>query len=88
MLTTNAYTRHTVPVRLRFAALHVAGSQSLCHKLLAQPVQEWCSNPAAVAGVPPHKRLCNARQGHGLPIGNLTSQFDAKLPVWWVCKAC
>lgn len=45
------------------------------HWLVAQPVQEWCADPAAAARVPPHKRLRNAPAGCGLPIGNLTSQF-------------
>ncbi len=53
--------------------------QSLCHKLLAQPVQERVRNPAAVALVPPHKLLRNAARGCGLPVGNLTSQFFANV---------
>lgn len=53
--------------------------QSLCHKLLAQPTQHHCRNPQAAAQVPAHKRLCNARSGCGLPIGNLTSQFFANV---------
>lgn len=53
--------------------------QSLCHKLLAQPVQEHCRNPRVAAQVPPHKRLRNAPPGCGLPIGNLTSQFFANV---------
>lgn len=58
---------------------HADALQSLCHKLLAQPVQEWCSDPIAAAQVPPHKRLRNAPAGSGLPIGNLTSQFFANV---------
>ncbi|WP_158273204.1 DUF1566 domain-containing protein [Limnohabitans sp. WS1] len=53
--------------------------RSLCHKLLAQTVQEWCADPAAAVKVPPHKRLRNAPAGCGLPIGNLTSQFFANV---------
>ena len=53
--------------------------QSLCHKLLAQPVLEHCSNPQAAAKVPAHKRLRHAARGCGLPIGNLTSQFFANV---------
>ncbi len=53
--------------------------RSLCHKLLAHPVQEAVRNPEAVQRVPPHKRLCNAPAGCGLPIGNLTSQFFANV---------
>ena len=58
---------------------HIAALRSLCHKLLAQPVQEWCATPQAAARVPAHKRLRNAPPGHGLPIGNLTSQFFANV---------
>lgn len=62
------------------ARIHPAKElRSLCHKLLAQPVQEWCADPAAAARVPPHKRLRNAPAGCGLPIGNLTSQFFANV---------
>ncbi len=53
--------------------------RSLCHKLLAHPVQEAVRNPEAAQRVPPHKRLCNAPAGCGLPIGNLTSQFFANV---------
>jgi len=35
--------------------------------------------PAELALVPPHKRLANAPQGYGLPIGNLSSQFFANV---------
>ncbi len=34
---------------------------------------------AELALVPPHKRLFNAHQGYGLPIGNLSSQFFANV---------
>ena len=34
---------------------------------------------AELARVPPHKSLFNAPQGHGLPIGNLSSQFFANV---------
>ena len=34
---------------------------------------------AELALVPPHKSLFNAPQGHGLPIGNLSSQFFANV---------
>ena len=37
------------------------------------------ATPAELAQVPPHKRLCNAPAGHGLPIGNLSSQFFANV---------
>ncbi len=53
--------------------------RSLCHKLLAHPVQEAVRNSEAAQRVPPHKRLCNAPAGCGLPIGNLTSQFFANV---------
>lgn len=36
-------------------------------------------SPAAAAGVPAHTRLCNAAPGCGLPVGNLTSHFFAKV---------
>jgi RNA-directed DNA polymerase len=58
---------------------HAVALQSLCHKLLAHPVQETVRNPLAAQQVPPHKRLCNAQPGCGLPIGNLTSQFFANV---------
>lgn len=58
---------------------HAVALQSLCHKLLAHPVQETMRNPLAAQQVPPHKRLCNAQPGCGLPIGNLTSQFFANV---------
>ena len=58
---------------------HAMALQSLCHKLLAQPVQEWCADRVAAAQVPAHKRLCNAAAACGLPIGNLTSQFFANV---------
>jgi hypothetical protein len=35
--------------------------------------------PRRLALVPPHKRLFNAPPGHGLPIGNLSSQFFANV---------
>lgn len=53
--------------------------QSLCHKLLANPIREHVSDPAAAARIPPHKRLANAAPGCGLPVGNLTSQFFANV---------
>lgn len=58
---------------------HAVALQSLCHKLLAHSVKETTRNPLAAQQVPPHKRLCNAQPGCGLPIGNLTSQFFANV---------
>lgn len=58
---------------------HALALRSLYHKLLAQRVAERVRNPVAAAGVPPHKRLCNAAPGCGLPVGNLTSQFFANV---------
>lgn len=46
--------------RGQLPAAHALALRSLCHKLLAQRVAERVRNPAAAAGVPPHKRLCNA----------------------------
>jgi RNA-directed DNA polymerase len=60
------------------AGIHTS-LRSLCHKLLAHPLQEAVRNPEAAQRVPPHKRLCNAPAGCGLPIGNLTSQFFANV---------
>ena len=37
------------------------------------------SSPRELALVPPHKSLFNAPAGHGLPIGNLSSQFFANV---------
>jgi hypothetical protein len=37
------------------------------------------SRPHELALVPPHKSLFNAPDGHGLPIGNLSSQFFANV---------
>jgi hypothetical protein len=54
----------------------------LCRRILAHNpclnVKEYGS-AKKFAQVPPHKRLKNAPQGKGLPIGNLTSQFFANL---------
>lgn len=36
-------------------------------------------SPSELALVPPHKSLFNAPDGHGLPIGNLSSQFFANV---------
>ena len=58
---------------------HALALRSLCHKLLSQRIAERVRNPAAAAGMPPHKRLCNAAPGCGLPVGNLTSQFFANV---------
>lgn len=54
----------------------------LCHRLLARDPAahvQWRASPAERAQVPPHKRLAQAAQGCGLPIGNLTSQFFANV---------
>ena len=64
--------------RGQLPAAHALALRSLCHKLLARRVAEQVRNPAA-AGLPPHKRLCNAAPGCGLPVGNLTSQFFANV---------
>ncbi len=54
----------------------------LCRQLLtgnaalgARPL----GDPQRFASLPAHKRLINAPAGHGLPIGNLTSQFFANV---------
>lgn len=60
-------------------AAHALALRSLCHKLLANKVAEWVSDPSAAAKVPPHKRLANAAPHCGLPVGNLTSQFFANV---------
>ena len=56
---------------------HALALRSLCHKLLVCRSPEWVRDPQA--RVPPHKRLCNAAPGCGLPVGNLTSQFFANV---------
>ena len=57
--------------------------QRVVHALLATSAQQngvvHRSTGAERAQVPPHKRLENARQGCGLPIGNLSSQFFANV---------
>ncbi len=65
--------------RGQLLAKHALALRSLCHKLLASRVAEHVRNPARAALVPPHKRLCNAQRGCGLPVGNLTSQFFANM---------
>lgn len=65
--------------RGKLPASHALALRSLCHKLLAQRVAERVRSLAAAAGVPPHKRLCNAAPSCGLPVGNLTSQFFANV---------
>ena len=40
---------------------------------------DYRGNPALLARVPEHKRLLNADEWHGLPIGNLSSQFFANV---------
>jgi hypothetical protein len=65
--------------RGQLPAAHALALRSLCHKLLARRVAEQVRNPAAAACIPPHKRLCNAAPGCGLPVGNLTSQFFANV---------
>ena len=44
-----------------------------------RPDVEMRGNHRELALVPPHKRLCNAAPHHGLPIGNLSSQFFANV---------
>lgn len=65
--------------RQQLPSRHVLALRSLCHKLLARRVPELVRDPAAAAKVPPHKRLCNAAPGCGLPVGNLSSQFFANV---------
>ncbi|MFT0533985.1 RNA-directed DNA polymerase [Castellaniella hirudinis] len=40
---------------------------------------EYHGDPALIERVPPHKRLLSAPPDHGLPIGNLSSQFFANV---------
>jgi RNA-directed DNA polymerase len=63
----------------KLSCKNATGLRSLCHKLLAKPVTQKVRNPGAVSLVPPHKLLCNAAKGCGLPVGNLTSQFFANV---------
>ncbi len=63
----------------RLPPSHALALRSLCHKLLASRAPQRVRDPAAAARLPPHKRLCNAAPGCGLPVGNLTSQFFANV---------
>ncbi len=65
--------------RGQLPASHATALQSLCHKLLARPMQEHVRNPLAALKMPQHKRLRHAAPGCGLPVGNLTSQFFANV---------
>lgn len=58
---------------------HAQALRGLCHALLARKVVQHERDPAAAAGLPPHKRLCHAPPGRGVPVGNLTSQFFANV---------
>jgi len=55
---------------------------------------EMRGDPALLARVPAHKRLINADEHHGLPIGNLSSQFfanvllDAAMCATWMILSC
>lgn len=56
--------------------------RDLVHRMLQQKGGETAipvGSKARLARVPPHKRLANAGEGKGLPIGNLTSQFFANV---------
>jgi len=55
---------------------HALALRSLCHKLLAKHTTAIERDPAAARQLPRHKRLCHAAPGCGLPVGNLTSQFQ------------
>lgn len=56
--------------------------RDLVHTILKQDIGN-CATPGgdktSLASIPAHKRLANARPDHGLPIGNLTSQFFANV---------
>jgi RNA-directed DNA polymerase len=65
--------------RGKVSAKNALALRSLCHKLLANKVQEQVRNKKDAASVPPHKRLANAKPQCGLPVGNLTSQFFANV---------
>jgi RNA-directed DNA polymerase len=58
-------------------AAHALALRSLCHKLLDKRADGVARGRCDQ--VPPHKRLCNAAPGCGLPVGNLTSQFFANV---------
>jgi RNA-directed DNA polymerase len=68
--------------RLQRAGLPLTAQQAT-HALLRQPPLragvDLRATAAELALVPPHKRLANAPQGCGLPIGNLSSQFFANV---------
>ena len=56
----------------------IKGLQSLCHKLLVQPV-DAIDRRARCLHLPRRKQLRHAAPGCGLPIGNLSSQFFANV---------
>jgi hypothetical protein len=56
--------------------------REICHIILKQDVGKeafMAATPAELARIPAYKRLINAGQDKGLPIGNLTSQFFANV---------
>jgi hypothetical protein len=57
--------------------------QRAVHALLTWPIARtgvrWACTAAEREAVPPHKRLENAPAGHGIAIGNLSSQFFANV---------
>lgn len=68
----------------RLLTKHIAESwwRELAHQILfhdARENYELHGSPALIARVPPHKRLANQPTTHGLPIGNLSSQFFANI---------
>lgn len=74
--------RKTLNKKYRGSETHKAKLRWLTRRLLTgNPAQSAiaCGHPADFARVPPHKRLSNAPPEHGLPIGNLTSQFFANV---------
>ena len=68
--------------RLVRAGLHPHALQATHALLRRDPLHPGAQTRATegeMAQVPPHKRLCNAAPGCGLPIGNLSSQFFANV---------
>jgi len=64
------------------AKVHEPWWRGLAHQVLwhdPRPGVILHGSPAELARVPPHKSLLHQDAGHGLPIGNLSSQFFANI---------
>jgi RNA-directed DNA polymerase len=68
-----------VLVRARVPEISLRAAHALLRYPPVQPGTVMRASAAEIALVPAHKRLVNAPQGCGLPIGNLSSQFLANV---------